>query len=190
MARGRKESHVLASVTLFLILTGLTGLVFPAVLLGVAAGLFPEAAHGSLVQRHGVVVGSRLVGQTFDKPGYLWGRPSATAPTPYNAASSGGSNLGPLNPDLMKVPRERLAALGGSETGGAVPIDLLTASASGLDPDVSLEGALYQVPRVAKARGVDPRSVEEIVRAHAEGGTFSGARVNVLAVNLALDEMK
>lgn len=191
MARRHADINLRPALLVFLILTAVTGLAFPALLLGVAGALFPVAAHGSLIRRNDAIVGSKWVGQAFDAPRYFWSRPSATAPDPYNAASSGGSNLGPLHPDLMKVPKSRLAALGAAAE--PVPIDLLTTSGSGLDPHISVAGALYQVPRVAQARALAPERVRELVEAHTESPTFGflgEARVNVLELNLALDELR
>lgn len=172
---------------LLLGLTLLLGLVYPLAVTGLAQWLFPAQAQGSLLQQQGRTVGSALIGQAFSKPGEFWGRPSATASTPYNGAGSGGSNLGPANPALA----ERIAALkaAGPLPVGPVPADLVTASASGLDPHISLAAALYQVPRVAAARQLDAGKLEQLVRQQAQQAWFGSdatARVNVLQLNLAL----
>src|SRR5574343_201726 len=176
---------------LLLGLTLLLGLVYPLAVTGLAQWLFPAQAQGSLLQQQGGVVGSALIGQAFSKHGEFWGRPSATASTPYNAAGSGGSNLGPANPALAKAVAERIAALkaAGPLPAGPVPADLVTASASGLDPHISLAAALYQVPRVAAARKLDAGKLEQLVRQQAQQAWFGSdatARVNVLQLNLAL----
>lgn len=176
---------------LLLGLTLLLGLVYPLAVTGLAQWLFPAQAQGSLQQQQGRVVGSALIGQAFSKPGEFWGRPSATASTPYNGAGSGGSNLGPANPALAKAVAERIAALkaAGPLPAGPVPADLVTASASGLDPHISLAAALYQVPRVAAARQLDAGKLAQLVRQQAQQAWFGSdatARVNVLQLNLAL----
>lgn len=174
------------AVRLLLGLTLLLGLVYPLAVTGLAQWLFPVQAQGSLLQQQGRVVGSALIGQAFSKPGEFWGRPSATASTPYNGAGSGGSNLGPANPALAKAVAERIAAL---KAAGPVPADLVTASASGLDPHISLAAALYQVPRVAAARQLDAGKLAQLVRQQAQQAWFGSdatARVNVLQLNLAL----
>src|SRR5512146_2909336 len=144
------------ALTLLLLLTLLTGAAYPALVTGLAQGLFPKAANGSLVPVGGRVVGSALIGQSFADPGRFWGRPSALAPRPYGASTSGGSNLGPTNPALAQAVAERVAARRAADPANTapIPIDLVTASASGLDPDVSPAAALWQVPRVARARGL------------------------------------
>jgi potassium-transporting ATPase KdpC subunit len=188
------KSHLRAGLTLFALLTLLTGVVYPLLVTLVAQGVFPHRANGSLVERGGRPAGSELIGQPFDKRWYFWGRPSATTPAPYNAASSTGSNLGPTNPDQLKAVKERVEAIRQAhpEKGDArVPVDLVTASASGLDPHISPAAAEYQVARVAKARGWSEDRVRQLVAAHTEGRTFGllgEPRVNVLRLNLALDE--
>jgi K+-transporting ATPase ATPase C chain len=153
---------------------------------------FPHRANGSLVFRDGQAVGSSLVGQSFSRPGHFWGRPSATSPTPYNAASSGGSNLGPLNPTLKGNVEARIESLRGADPSiGKVPADLVTASGSGLDPHISPAAAEVQVPRVAKARGRSEDEIRRLVALHTEGrqfGLLGEPRVNVLLLNLSLDE--
>jgi potassium-transporting ATPase KdpC subunit len=182
------------ALVLLLVFTVLTGLAYPLVLTGVAKLVFPRQAEGSLIVRDGHAVGSRLVGQPFSEPRYFWGRLSATAPVPYDASASSGSNLGPLNPALLDAARARIAALRAADPGarGPVPVDLVTASGSGLDPHVSPAGAEFQVARVARARGLPPEVVRAVVRRHIEGrafGLLGEPRVNVLETNLALDEI-
>ena len=187
------RTEIRAALVLLLVFTVLTGLVYPLVLTGVAKLVFPRQAEGSLIVRDGRAIGSRLVGQPFSEPRYFWGRLSATAPVPYDASASSGSNLGPLNPALLDAARARIAALRAEDPGavGPVPVDLVTASGSGLDPHASPAAAEYQVARVARARGLPPEVVRVIVRRHTEGRTFGilgEPRVNVLELNLALDE--
>ncbi|MBP8116541.1 MAG: potassium-transporting ATPase subunit KdpC [Nitrospira sp.] len=176
----------------FLILTVLTGLMYPAIVTALAQLLFPYQANGSLIVRDGKPVGSTLIGQPFDDPKYFWGRPSATAPFPYNAAASSGSNLGPTNPALIEAVKTRVAALKSADPGNdaPVPVDLVTASGSGLDPHISPAAAEYQVRRVARARGRTAAFVQAVVGQHTEErqlGMLGERRVNVLALNLALD---
>jgi len=183
------------AVVLFLLLTVLTGFVYPLVVTGVAQLLFPERAAGSIVMRDGHAVGSRLIGQSFGDPRYFWGRPSATTPQPYNGTASGGSNLGALNPALLDAVKTRVAALRSADPGNRapVPIDLVTASGSGLDPEISLAAANYQAARVARARGLAPGRLQALIAEHAEGrllGVIGEPRVNVLELNLALDALK
>ena len=173
-------------------LSGLTGLLYPAVVTGIAQILFPYQANGSLIVKDGKGVGSALIGQPFDDPKYFWSRPSATSPFPYNATSSSGSNLGPTNPDLQKQVQGRIDALRAADPGNRapVPVDLVAASGSGLDPDISPAAAFYQVRRVAKARGLTEDAVRSVVERHTEGrqfGLLGEPRVNVLKLNLALD---
>ncbi len=180
------------ALTLFAVLSVLTGLVYPLAVTAVAQAAFPAAAQGSLVERDGRVVGSALVGQAFADPGHFWSRPSATTPAPYNAANSGGSNLGPSNPALTDAVKARIAALRAADPGNtaAVPVDLVTASASGLDPHISRAAADYQADRVARARALPESRVRELVAQHTEGallGFIGEPRVNVLRLNLALD---
>src|SRR5215467_594669 len=180
------------AIVMLVVLSVLTGLVYPAVVTGVAQLVFPRQANGSLIVKDGKVVGSSLIGQPFDDPKYFWGRPSATSPFPYNAASSAGSNQGPTNPALHDAVKARVEALRAADPGNTapVPVDLVTASGSGLDPHISPAAALYQVSRVAKARKLDPERVVQLVAQHTEGrwlGLLGEPRVNVLALNLALD---
>jgi K+-transporting ATPase ATPase C chain len=182
-----------ALVLLFL-LTVLTGVVYPVLVTVVAQTAFAHEANGSLVYRGTDVTGSALIGQPFDDPRYFWGRLSATAPFAYNAAASSGSNLGPLNPALVDAVKARVDALreADPDNHAPIPVDLVTASGSGLDPHVSPAAAQWQVPRVARARGLDPATVDALVTRHTEPrqwGFLGEARVNVLALNLALDAL-
>lgn len=187
--------HLKPAFILFIILTVLTGVVYPLMVTGFAQLLFPDKANGSLIRSgSGRVTGSVLIGQPFSGPEHFWGRPSATGPFPYNAGASSGSNLGPTNPALQDAVKARVEALKAADHGnkGAVPIDLVTASGSGLDPHISPAAAAYQIPRIAKARNMAPAKLAELVQAHTEGrqwGVLGEPRVNVLALNLALDAM-
>jgi len=179
------------AVTLFAILTVLTGVIYPLAVTGVGQLLFAQAANGSIVTVNGKPVGSELIGQQFSSPSHFWGRPSATGPQPYNAAASSGSNLGPLNPALTDAVKARIEALKAADPDNdkPVPVDLVTASASGLDPDISLAAAYYQATRVAKARGLSVEKVQGLIEQHATRpwlGIFGEPRVTVLALNLAL----
>jgi len=176
----------------FALLTALTGIAYPLAVTGLARLCFPAQAAGSLVLRGGSPVGSALIGQNFSDPKYFWGRPSATGPQPYNAANSGGSNLGPLNPALTDAVKGRVDALRAADPGNTapVPVDLVTASGSGLDPHISIAGAEYQARRVARERKLPLPQVRELIERQAEGRmlVFLGEpRVNVLQLNLALD---
>lgn len=177
---------------LFVILSVVTGLAYPLAVTGLAGVLMPAQAAGSLMREGRQVVGSRLIGQAFSAPGHFWGRPSATGGVPYNGGASGGSNLGPMNPVLLETVQARIAALRAADPGNtaAVPVDLVTASASGLDPHISPAAADYQVARVARVRGMAPGVLRELVARHTEGrqwGVLGEARVNVLALNRALE---
>lgn len=180
------------ALVLFGALSLLCGLAYPLAVTGIAQAAFPEQANGSLVMQGERIAGSRLIGQQFSAPEYFWGRPSATAPMPYHGGGSSGSNQGPLNPALASTVAGRIAALRAADPGNTAPVpaDLVTASASGLDPEISLAGARWQAARVAGARGLGVARVEALVEAHAQGralGLFGEPRVNVLALNLALD---
>lgn len=180
------------ALVLFVLLSALTGIVYPLAVTGVAQAVFPAQAAGSLVVRDGVTVGSTLIGQNFSDPKHFWGRPSATAPMPYNGAASGGANQGPLNPALADAVKGRIEALRAADPGNTVPVpvDLVTASASGLDPDISPAAAHYQAARVARLRSLPIGQVEQLIDDHTDAplwGLLGGARVNVLVLNLALD---
>lgn len=180
--------------SLFVALTVVTGIAYPLAVTAIAKVAFPEEAAGSLIVKDGKTVGSRLIGQNFSDPKYFWGRPSATAPQPYNASASGGSNLGPLNPALTQAVKGRIEALKAADPGNtrAIPADLVTASASGLDPHISPAAADYQVERVARAHQIDPATLKAMVEKNTEErqwGIFGEARVNVLELNLALDTL-
>src|SRR5258708_10152679 len=189
------------AIVLLLVLTAITGLAYPLAMTGIAGAIFPSQAQGSLIEKDGKVIGSALIGQEFKDDKYFHGRPSATlapdpndstktVPAPYNAANSGGSNLGPTSKALNDRVKDDVEKLKAENPSAAVPIDLVTTSASGLDPDISPEGALFQVPRVAKARNVPEELVRQLVAANTQGrlaGLLGEPRVNVLALNLALD---
>jgi K+-transporting ATPase ATPase C chain len=180
------------ATTLFVLLSAVTGVLYPLAVTGVAQAAFPEQAAGSLVMKDGRVVGSALIGQGFGDPKYFWGRPSATSPMAYNGANSGGSNQGPTNPALVDAVRGRLDALRAADPGNTapVPVDLVTASASGLDPEISVAAARYQAARVARVRGLPPAVVAGLIARHTTGrllGLLGEPRVNVLALNLDLD---
>jgi K+-transporting ATPase ATPase C chain len=179
-------------LVVFVLLTVLTGVVYPLVVTGIGKMVFPDQAAGSLVRRDGKTVGSSLIAQSFQEPRYFWGRMSATSPMPNNGAASGGSNLAPTNPALIDAVRGRIDALKAADPDNSlpIPVDLVTASASGLDPHMSPAAALYQVDRVARARHMDAAKVRGLVLAHVETpqwGIFGEARVNVLLLNLSLD---
>jgi K+-transporting ATPase ATPase C chain len=179
---------------LLLVFTLLTGAVYPALVTLLAQTLFPQAANGSLIVRDGKILGSELIGQPFSNTRYFWGRPSATSPMPYNAAASAGSNLGPTNPALAEAIKARIAMLHASDPAQhqAIPVDLVTSSASGLDPDISPAAAAWQLPRVARARGLDADAIARLVQQHTQGrifGVLGEPRVKVLALNLALDKL-
>jgi K+-transporting ATPase ATPase C chain len=186
------KTLVRSTLAVFAVLTVVTGLLYPLAVTLISQLVFPSKANGSIATVDGKPVGSSLIGQPFDDPRYLWSRPSATSPVPYNGASSSGSNQGPLNPALAQAVTDRVAALRASDPGNTapVPIDLVTASASGLDPHISPEAAEYQIPRVARARGVSEDAVLQAVKGCAHGptlGFLGDARVNVWCVNLKLD---
>jgi potassium-transporting ATPase KdpC subunit len=182
-------------IGVLLLLTFITGVIYPLVVTGIAQVLFPHRANGSLVVKSGKAVGSELIGQASGNPKYFWSRLSATSPVPYNAAGSAGSNLGPLNPALVENVKKRIEALRSADPMNArvVPVDLVTSSASGLDPDISPAAAQYQVARVAKARGLGEDTVNRLVFEHTRPrqlGILGEPRVNVLELNLALDDLQ
>ncbi|ATG21642.1 potassium-transporting ATPase subunit C [Ralstonia pickettii] len=186
---------VRAALVVFVGLSLITGVLYPVVVTGVGKALFPAQAGGSIIERGGKAVGSSLIGQNFDTPEYFWGRISATAPNPYNAQASGGSNLGPSNPALTEAAKARIAALKEADPTNSAPIpaDLVTASASGLDPQISPAAAAYQVERVARARHMSPDLVKKVVAENTKGpvlGVFGEPTVNVLELNLALDDLQ
>lgn len=174
-----------------LALTVLTGVIYPLFIMGVGQVAFTSHVNGSLISHNGVMVGSRLIGQDFTSPRYFWGRPSATSPYPYNASDSSASNLGPTNPALLSTVKARMIALEQSNPHGtAIPVDLVTASASGLDPEISPTAAYYQAARIAKARNLPLSTVDKLIQAHTQNrqlGFLGEPRVNVLELNLALD---
>jgi K+-transporting ATPase ATPase C chain len=181
-----------AALAGFVLLSIITGLVYPLAITGIAQVTMPGKANGSLIVKDGSAVGSVLIGQPFSDPKYFWGRPSATGPQPNNGLASSGSNQGPTNPALLDAVKERVAALRAADPDNkaAVPIDLVTASGSGLDPHVSPAAAEYQVARVARVRGLDAAKLRALVASHTEGrdlGVLGEPRVNVLTLNLALD---
>jgi potassium-transporting ATPase KdpC subunit len=185
----------LPAVRMLVVLSVLTGIIYPYVVTGIAQLAFPRAANGSLIEANGRVVGSERVGQPFDDPKYFWSRPSATAPQPYNAAASTGSNQGPRNPALADAVTARIKALRDADpdSKAPVPVDLVTASGSGLDPEISVAAAEYQVHRVAKARGLTETALHALVAENTTGRTFGvlgEPRVNVLKLNRALDHTR
>jgi K+-transporting ATPase ATPase C chain len=182
------------AVSLLVLMTLLLGIAYPLVITGAAKIAFPRQAAGSLIYQDGKLIGSSLIGQSFSDPKYFWGRPSATTPQPYNGIASGGSNLGPLNPALIDAVKANAKALHDAdpENRQAIPVDLVTASASGLDPDVSVAAAEYQAARVARARHLEVAQVEALIQAHVRErlfGIIGERRVNVLELNLALDRL-
>jgi potassium-transporting ATPase KdpC subunit len=181
------------ALSLLLGMTVITGMIYPLVITGASRVAFASKAEGSLLRRNGVLIGSELIGQNFTDPKYFWGRPSATSPQPYNGASSGGSNLGPLNPALIDKVRSNAKALRDADPANTaeIPVELVTASTSGLDPDISPAAANYQVARVARARQISVAAVRSMIAAHQQEallGVFGEARINVLELNLALDQ--
>ncbi|MEJ8854909.1 potassium-transporting ATPase subunit KdpC [Variovorax robiniae] len=182
------------ALVLFVLLSALTGFLYPLAVTGTAKAVFPEQAAGSLIVRDGKAVGSTLIGQNFSDPAHFWGRPSATAPMAYNAGASGGSNQGPLNPALVDAVKGRVEALRAADPGNTVPVpvDLVTASASGLDPHISVAAARYQAARVAREHKLPVDRVEQLINEQTERpllGFLGEARVNVLALNIALDAL-
>ena len=182
------------AIVSFLVLTVLTGLIYPLVVTGAAQLFFPRQANGSLIIQNGKPAGSQLIGQPFDDPKYFWGRLSATRPYPYNAAASSGSNLGPTNPALIAEVQARIQALKAADPANTqpIPVDLVTSSGSGLDPNISVAAALYQAPRVARLRGLSEDQVRTLVQKNTQDRQFiilGEPRVNVLELNLALDQL-
>ncbi|MBV8124489.1 MAG: potassium-transporting ATPase subunit KdpC [Burkholderiaceae bacterium] len=183
------------ALVIFALISVLTGLIYPAVVTGLAQALFPRQAAGSLIEREGQVVGSALIGQNFSEPRYFWGRPSATSPQSDNAANSSGSNQGPTNPALVDAVKGRIAALREADPGNSAPVpaDLVTASASGLDPEITIAAAQYQAARVARVRGLSVEQVQQLIAENTQGrdlAMLGEPRVNVLRLNLALDHLK
>ncbi|MGO9265337.1 MAG: potassium-transporting ATPase subunit KdpC [Candidatus Binataceae bacterium] len=183
------------AVSLLVLMTILLGIVYPLLITGMAKVTFPRQAEGSLIYQDGKLIGSTLIGQSFTDPKYFWGRPSATAPQPYNGVASSGSNLGPLNPALLDAVKANAKALHDAdpENRQPVPVDLVTASASGLDPEISTAGALFQAARVARARNIPLAQVEALIKAHEQGrlfGLIGERRLNILELNLALDQRR
>ncbi|MCG3211503.1 MAG: Potassium-transporting ATPase KdpC subunit [Anaerolineae bacterium] len=183
------------AIVLLALFTLITGLLYPLAVTAAAQLVFPRQANGSLIIEHGQPVGSSLIGQPFSEPKYFWGRPSATAPTPYNAAASAGSNLGPTSATLIENVQARIAALRTADPANTapIPVDLVTASASGLDPDISVAAARYQAARVARARGLGLAAVNRLIDQFTTGRTFGllgEPRVNVLLLNRALDGLQ
>ena len=186
------RAQIRPALMAILIFTLMTGILYPLMVTGVAQLVFPRQANGSLIVRNGQTLGSDLIGQQFDAPKYFWGRLSATGPFPYNAAASSGSNLGPSNPALLDAVQARIGALKAVDPTNTqpIPVDLVTASGSGLDPDISVAAALYQIPRVARSRSMSETAVRALVDQFTQGrqfGFLGEPRVNVLALNLALD---
>lgn len=188
------KTAIRPALTLMVLLSAITGIVYPMAVTGIARLTFPEQAAGSILVKDGKPVGSALIGQNFTDPKYFWGRPSATGPQPYNASASSGSNQGPLNPALTDAVKGRIEALKAADPDNKlpIPVDLVTASASGLDPHISPAAANYQIERVARTRKLDPTVVRDLVGRHTDGrqfGIFGEPRVNVLKLNLALDAL-
>lgn len=189
------RQQIKQAILIFTVLSIVAGIIYPFFVKGIAQILFPEQANGSLIYRDGRVVGSVLIGQTFNEPKYFWGRLSATSPVSYNAASSSGSNLGPSNPALLEAVKKRIKSLKDVDPDNTnpIPVDLVTSSASGLDPHISLAAAYYQIPRVARNRGLSEDLIRAIVQKHTLNrflGVIGEPVVNVLQVNLALDGYK
>jgi K+-transporting ATPase ATPase C chain len=188
------RSVIRPALVLFVFFTVLTGFIYPLAITGIAQVAFAPAASGSILSRDGKPIGSSLIGQNFSDPKYFWGRPSATTPQPYGGTASTGSNLGPLNPALIDGIKAHIQTLRAADPGNraVIPVDLVTASASGLDPEESLAAAYYQAPRVARVRGLELSAVRSLIAAQSQNrwlGLFGEPRVNVMALNLALDDL-
>ena len=186
------KNSIRPALSIFLLLTAITGVAYPLLITGIAQLAFPHQANGSIVTVEGKPVGSALIGQSFTAPGHFWSRPSATGPMANNGIASSGSNLGANNPALADAVKERIAALRAADPGNTqpVPVDLVTASGSGLDPEISLAAALYQAPRIARERGMPAERVQSLIERHAQRpwlGVIGEPRINVLALNLDLD---
>jgi K+-transporting ATPase ATPase C chain len=186
--------HITTALGILLMMTVITGIIYPLLVTAAAQLIFPRQANGSLIVNNGSNAGSELIGQPFSDPRYFWGRPSATAPAPYNGAASSGSNFGPLNPDLKDAVAARIKALKDADPGNTspIPVDLVTSSASGLDPDISIAAALYQAPRIARNRGIPEDKILSLIAGHTQGrqfGLLGEPRVNVLTLNLDLDKL-
>jgi K+-transporting ATPase ATPase C chain len=189
------RTQIRPALVFLLVFTTVIGVLYPLTVTGIAQAFFPAKANGSLIERDNLILGSRLIGQPFDDPRYFWSRPSATSPFPYNAASSSASNLGPTNPALMERIQVRIAALKATDPQNEmpIPVDLVTASASGLDPHISVDSALFQAARVARVRGLRMDEVRALIQTYTESSLFGilgEPRVNVLLLNLALDGIK
>ncbi|MBF0494167.1 MAG: potassium-transporting ATPase subunit KdpC [Candidatus Omnitrophica bacterium] len=187
--------QIRSALLVFLVLTIITGLMYPIFVTAFARIFFPYEASGSLIIKNGAVIGSSLIGQSFEDPKYFWGRLSATSPVPYNASNSSGSNIGPVNPVLRQSIESRMKTLKDADPGNRdpIPVDLVTSSASGLDPHISIAGALYQAGRVARSRGISESVVQNRIRKNTQGrflGLVGEPVVNVLRLNIALDELK
>ena len=185
--------YIRQSLILLAILTLITGVIYPLFIYAIGKTMFPVQANGSLIEQNGQLIGSSLIGQQFSQNKYFWSRPSAASRNSYNGLASGGSNLGPLNPQLLSNVQERAAALESTNPDHKpIPVDLVTASGSGLDPEISLAGAEFQIPRIAQARNVKPEQIQQLINQTAEYplfGLIGEARVNVLKLNLALDQL-
>lgn len=186
--------QIKTALILLVFFTILTGLIYPLLVTGIAQTIFPWQANGKLINHDNKIIGSVLIGQSFTDAKYFWGRPSATTPFPYNPASSTGSNLGPSNPDFIKAVNDRVTTLKqvDPQNINAIPVDLVTASGSGLDPEISPQAALYQINRIAKARGLAPETIKQLIETNIIDRTFNilgESRVNVLQLNLALDKL-
>jgi K+-transporting ATPase ATPase C chain len=189
------RSQLKTAILIFIVFTIITGLIYPLFITGISQILFSKKADGSLIYKNGKCIGSKLIGQKFTNPKYFWGRPSATVSFPYNASASGGSNLGPLNPKLISEVKKRINQIRKADPSNknSIPVDLVTSSASGLDPDISIAAAYYQIPRVAQARGLPTKTVKSIVKKYTTRplfGIIGYPVVNILEVNLALNKIR